>query len=309
MEQKTGFKEVFLRLVAIVGLIAVLILGAWGIILLAFNLVGLFSGTMHWSDIWSHPATQQVATTTPAVTIVQPASTGSNANSSSNSGSGYTSAPSAVYTAAPTRAQLYGLPDLAVSITSVIRSTSVAGRVIVSFIVSNAGTNVAASGWAFNATLPLTPSYTYQSQGEQALYPGDKIAFTLTYDDPSYNNVYNQNYNQVCSQQYPYTCTYNTQYNQYPYNTQPQTCYTYNGYTNIPGPCAYGYDQNGNPIYGSNTNYTYNNQYPYNVNANYYGNTGYGYNPYTTGTVTITVDPQNWVVESNKYNNTASRSF
>jgi nitrate reductase NapE component len=44
MEQKTGFKELILRLVAIVGLIAVLILGAWGIILLAFNLVGIFSG-------------------------------------------------------------------------------------------------------------------------------------------------------------------------------------------------------------------------------------------------------------------------
>jgi hypothetical protein len=73
MEQNTGFKELFLRLVAIVGLIAVLVLGAWGIILLAFNLVGLFTGSVHLSNLFSNkPAVvQQQATTTAPVVITQ----------------------------------------------------------------------------------------------------------------------------------------------------------------------------------------------------------------------------------------------
>ena len=301
MEQNTGFKEMFLRLVAIVGLIAVLILGAWGIILLAFNLVGLFSGTVHWSDIFSHPTTtttQEVATTTQQVVVVQPA----NGNTTTSKPATTSGATTAVYTAAPRTTQLYGLADLAVTITSVTSLSSVQGRTVVSFTVSNVGTNMAPAGWSFNALLPYQGStYTYQSQTQQALYPGDSIAYTLTYDNAGYNNNYNYN-NQVCSQQYPYTCTYNYS-NQYPYNTyntQPQTCYTYNGYQNIPGPCL---DSNGNTIYNYNTGY--NNQYPYNTNYNYYNTNSYGY----SGTVTITVDPQHWVAETNEYNNTASKNF
>ncbi|MES2007051.1 MAG: hypothetical protein V4436_03010, partial [Patescibacteria group bacterium] len=69
MEQQTGFKEMFLRLVAIVGLIAVLILGAWGIILLAFNLVGIFTGSVPLSNLFNN---NEPATTTPTVVVTQP---------------------------------------------------------------------------------------------------------------------------------------------------------------------------------------------------------------------------------------------
>ncbi len=298
MEQKTGFKEMFLRLVAIVGLIAVLILGAWGIILLAFNLVGLFTGAVKLDSLFSN---NNQATTTPTV-VVTPVNNGNTGNTGSNTNTPKPTTvtpatPSAVYTQAPRVAQLYGLADLAVTISSVNSLSSVQGRTVVQFTVTNVGTNVALSGWSFNAQLPLQPTYTYQSQGQQALYPGDSIAYTLTYDDPTYRNQY-------CTLQYPnYNCNYNNNYNQFQYNYSG-TCYTYNGYQNIPGPCPITYDVNGNPIYANNYN-QYN--YPYNQNYNYY-NQNYGYYPYNR-TVTVTVDPQNWVPESVEYNNSASKSF
>lgn len=291
MEQKTGFKEVFLRLVAIVGLIAVLVLGAWGIILLAFNVIGFFNGTnTSISSLFTNDKTvvDNTATTTPVyIPVTNPPVTTTYPT---------TAKPTVVYTPAAQKAPLYGLPDLRVTIMSVNSLSSTQGRTVVQFVVENIGTNIAARGWNFNAILPLTPnpSYTYQAAAQQALYPGDKIAFTLTYDNPNYN----QYPGQPCTLQYPnYNCNYNYG-NNYNYNQyqQPQTCYTYNGYQNIPYPCDNANDS-GNP------NYNYYNQYQ-NNNQNYYGS----YHPYG-GTVTITVDPQNWVPEAIEYNNTASKSF
>jgi hypothetical protein len=310
MEQQTGLKEVFLRVVAIVGLIAVLILGAWGIILLAFNLVGLFNGSVHLSNLFnSDNGVQQAATTTAPVVVTQ----NNGATASSNTSTGSTKPAgsatqagnaTAVYTAAPRASQLYGYSDLKVNITSVNSLSSVQGRTVVQFTIINGGTNIANSGWSFNAALPYQNStYTYQSAPQQALYPGDSIAYTLTYDDPSYGNYYGQ----PCTLQYPNNCynnynnnqycttdAYGYQYcNGYNYNyTQPATCYTYNGYANTPYPCDNG-NTSGNP------NYDYYNQYNYNQNYNYYG----------YRTVTINVDPQNFVQESAEYNNSASKSF
>jgi hypothetical protein len=289
MEQQTGFKEMFLRLVAIVGLIAVLILGAWGIILLAFNLVGLFTGSVDFSKLFSR--TEQPATTTAPVVITQD---GTGQTAPKPSSSVITPAtPTYVYTQAPRASQLYGLADLAVTITSVTSLSSTQGRTVVQFTVSNIGTNVARSGWSFNALLPLSPAYTYQSQAQQALYPGDSIAYTLTYDDPSFRH-------QPCTLQYPnYNCNYNydNTYYQNPYQYGYQNtgiCYTYNGYVNVPGPCP-------TP---ANPNYNYFDQY--NQNYNYYGQ-NYGHHPYG-GVVTITIDPQNWVPEISEFNNTASKN-
>jgi hypothetical protein len=152
--------------------------------------------------------------------------------------------PSTTYYAASTRAALYGYPDLAVQILS---ATPNGTRTTVEFAITNLGTNIAASGWTFNATLPINGSYTFASQPQQALYPGDKIVYALTFD-----NLYGQNTNQ--------------QYQNYGY-----------GYT------ASGYTCNG---YNCNTSSGYNNNY--------------------TGTVTITADPQNYIMELNKSNNTAS---
>jgi len=303
MEQQTGLKEVFLRVVAIVGLIAVLILGAWGIILLAFNLVGLFNGSVHLSNLFNND-NAQVATTTAPVVVTNNNSSNTNTTSTSKpSGStSQTGATTAVYTAAPRATTLYGLSDLKVTITSVNSLSSVQGRTVVQFTIINGGTNTANAGWTFNASLPYQNStYTYQSAPQQALYPGDSIAYTLTYDDPSYQ--YNNSYNPYCNTSlygYQYCATYNNNtqyYNQYNY-VQPQTCYTYNGYQNIPYPCDNGY-QSGNP------NYDYYNQYNSNYNYNYnYNGSNYGYR-----TVTINVDPQNYVPESAEYNNSASKGF
>lgn len=306
MEQDTGFKELFLRLVAIVGLIAVLVLGAWGIILLAFNVVGLFTGSVHFSNLFSN--NEQAATTTAPVVVTQ----NNGGNTTNTSGNTEPSKPAgsttqsgnttAVYTAAPRAASLYGLADLKVTITSVNSLSSVQGRTVVTFTIANAGTNVAYSGWTFNAQLPLNPTYTYQSAPQQALYPGDSIAYTLTYDDPNfYNNYSNNPYCNTSVYGYQYCATYNNgqYYNQYNYNNSG-TCYTYNGYQNVAGPCPITYDQYGNAIYGNTYNYGYNyNQYPYNQNSNYYG----------YRTVTINVDAQNLVPESVEYNNSASKSF
>jgi len=371
MEQKTGLKEAFLRLVAIVGLIAVLILGAWGIILLAFNLVGLFSGTgTNFGSFWGNGSKEELVVTLPAVATSGKAFSTSWKHNNAPEGEysfavsyacvdglslegalpagGYqqidcetpfnftnasekmmliarntteevvqadisvmsidnatgntttsgarvvdvkpatkatnvvttpkpttpttvtTPKPTVVYTPAVQSAPLYGLPDLRVTISSVTSLSSVQGRTSVQFVVENIGTNKVAHGWSFNALLPLTPSYTYQSSAQQALNPGDKIAYTLTYDDPNFRNYYNQYQN-------------NYQYNTY--NT-PTTCYTYNGYQNVAGPCVT-YDANGNAVYN-------------------YNNTN-GYYP-QGGVVSINVDPMNWVPELIEYNNTASKS-
>jgi hypothetical protein len=301
MEQQQGFKEVVLRLIAIVGLIAVLVLGAWGIILLAFNVAGIFNGSVNLSSLFSNSITEQPATTTVPVVVTNNNNNGNtggsgtqqpnNTNTNTNVG---TQQPNAVYTAAPRVNTLYGLPDLAVTITSVNSLSSIQGRTVVQFVISNVGTNVAYSGWAFTASLPLINQnpYLYQSIAQQALYPGDKIAYTLTYDD----QYFRTNYGQPCTLQYPnYNCGYNyNQYNQYQYNT-PATCYTYNGSQNIPGPCVT-YDENGNPVYNQ---YNYNTQ-PYNYNQNYY--------PYNRP-VTVMVDPQNRVPEVSDYNNTATKAL
>ncbi len=287
MEQQTGFKEIFLRLVAIVGLIAVLVLGAWGIILLAFNLVGLFTGSVHFSNLFSNkPAVVEQATTTAPVVITQNNGNTSNTTTGTTKPAGSTAqtgATTAVYTAAPRATSLYGFADLAVTITSVTSLSSVQGRTVVQFTVVNSGTNIARSGWMFNANLPYQGStYTYQSAPQQALYPGDSIAYTLTYDDTYNQYNYNTNY-------------YNQYSNQYQYNNTG-TCYTYNGYQNVPYPCDNAYTS-------GNANYDYYNQY----NSNY--NNYYNQNIYQYRTVSITLDPQNWVPESIEYNNTASKNF
>ena len=89
------------------------------------------------------------------------------------------------------------------------------------------------------------------SGGQRALYPGDKIVYTLGFDAPMPYGGYNQGY------QYPYTTT-----------------------------CV-GYAQG---CIGSGTNINYN----------------YTSSNYANGVVTITVDPSNYLPESNKGNNTAS---
>jgi hypothetical protein len=410
MENSRSLKDTILRAVALIGLILVLMLGAWGIILLAFNLptiagnvgnsiVSLFthspsapsqgigslevsapasvrsgsSMVVSWAPIedsggqyaytlsyecqtgvsMKAPTTNGQYQTVPCATqfnyvnasgkmTLIPALSGSNAQtvtvsvtatriednsvvasgsasvnvaagsasnanagstgnatgSSSNTGSNTGASQSgATYIPSGNTTNLYGSADLSVRILSVNSLSSVYGRTVVQFEVANAGTNVAPAGWTISATLPVGYLYTYNSQTQQALYPGDKIVYTLTYDrvNNTYNNQYPYDYgnqNQYCTLQYPnYNCpTYTYPNNQYPYGYQnpnqnyynyfpyqaqygvPQTCYRYDGYQNVPVTCT---DGSGNVVYNNNV-------------------------------ITITADPRNFVYDYNRANNTAS---
>lgn len=356
MEHTTrSFRELLLRTVAIVGLIAVFVLGAWGIILLASNLVNIFGAVgSRVTSLFGGAKTEQVIVVAPQTTAteqplaiswthkngegaysytisyscisglsvrapllngtvknvacdtpfnftnadtamtVTPSNTGSQTLSTtftvaatklssgtvtssgsapvaitpkvasvSTSGTKSGTQPTYTYVPAAQVASLYGLPDLSVRMLGVYPQGS---RVSVQFEIQNIGTNVARSGWSFNAQLPLNPSYTYQSQTQQALNPGDKIVYTLGFDNQYQGNQY-----------------YNYQY-QYNYST----CYHYDGNQNIPYVC----DTNQNNSY----NYNGYNSYPY-------GNLPTGQ---VGRTVTVTADPYNWVQESAEYNNTAS---
>ena len=357
MDTKTSFKDSGVRLIALLGLLLVLLLGAWGIILLAFNLpsiastvgnsiVSLFnyspgagadslavfapksvqSGSV-FEVSWNADTNEQSAYTvsyacksglaikapmpngqyqtapcsTPfnyinagnkmaliatvtgtdaaeATIVVSQANVSDGAVVASGSTNvevtpktvvsttpttNYT--PSSTYIpAANSTANLYGYADLAVRILSINSLSSVQGRVALQFEVANIGTNVAPQGWMFSANLPVGYAYTYSSPTQVALYPGDKIVYTLGFN-PAYQNQY-------CTMQYPnYNCPqqYNQQYQGYQYQN---TCYRYDGYQNIPVACA-GSDEN---IY--NNNYNYGNNYNNNL-------------------VTIVADPSNRVYD------------
>jgi hypothetical protein len=370
---KSSMKEMFIRAISVLGLIAILLLGAWGIIQLAVNLPGmfgsigsLFSGSTKSETVtvtlpqsinsnqtlqlaWQHSggtgdysytvsyacqdgltlsapipdgSYQTVACNTPfnyvsasenmklipqlaknapqaplAITVsaIQ-LSTGALTTSGSASVTilpvGVTAAvqtttatPAATYTT-PTVSKnsnttyvpakrvtsLYGLPDLSVQITSIgvidnysggfVPTTAIQSgdRIAVQFAIKNIGTNVTPAGWSFEAMLPTNPQYLYQSQPQQALYPGDKIVYTLTFDDTTAG----QN-----------ICGANNQYNSQNYYNNPQ--YNSNSYnSNTPGWTQAGCWQSFGPA---------------------------------TNTISVTADPQNYMSELNKSNNSSSISY
>ena len=163
------FKDRALRVIAIFGLIALLLLGAWGIIQIAFTLYGFFGN--------SAPASPSVQTQ--KTEIVAPQGNGgvSSAAGRGDSSVSATSKPATTYVPAKTTARtFFGSPDLSVTMGQV---TNYGGRYSAQFTIQNLGTNVAPYGWTFNANLPASPTYTYTSNAQQALNPGDKIVYTL----------------------------------------------------------------------------------------------------------------------------------
>jgi hypothetical protein len=93
-----------------------------------------------------------------------------------------------------TPATLYGQPDIAVHIsqtgylTGNDTNTFVGGTTVpsglrpaVKFMVTNVGTN-ASGQWYFKADLPTTSSYTFNSDVQQSLLPGEHIEYTLGFD-------------------------------------------------------------------------------------------------------------------------------
>jgi hypothetical protein len=134
--------------------------------------------------------TTPVASTTPATTTTpttKPATPVAPSKGIETSGT---------YTLGSGAPALYGLPDLAVTITAVgylaTSSTSsfVPAAVVphgaipaVQFTVKNVGTNVAGI-WNFSASIPTSTNYLYQSVAQQTLNPGDYIDFTLGFSQP-----------------------------------------------------------------------------------------------------------------------------
>jgi len=108
---------------------------------------------------------------------------------------------------------LYGYSDLAVTITSAYSQN---GNASMQFVIQNVGTNVTPANWSFVANLPS--GYQYQSAPQQALYPGDKIVYSMGFSDYSQSS-----YSYANTQQYPYG-TYGS-YN--PYGCSQNGAYGY----------------------------------------------------------------------------------
>src|SRR6266481_1960153 len=76
--EKTPLKDQFLRAVAVLGLIAVLLLGAWGIIQLAFAIPGVLGNLGGGvSSLFTHNATPVPASAKESVTVSVPATSAS----------------------------------------------------------------------------------------------------------------------------------------------------------------------------------------------------------------------------------------
>lgn len=97
-------------------------------------------------------------------------------------------------TGTPAPANLYGNSDLTVTITqtgyltssntnSFVPSKTVPNnqRGAVKFTVTNIGTNVSGR-WSFEAQLPTTTTYTFKSDTQESLRPGEKVDYILGFD-------------------------------------------------------------------------------------------------------------------------------
>ena len=183
--------------------------------------------------------------------------------------------PSSTYVSSGRTTNLYGYPDLVVQIISNPDSVPAGSRIALQFAITNVGTNLAPASWDFIAALPYTPIYSYNSGPQRALYPGDKIVYTLGYDAV------------------------------YPADYPPHGYGGGTGYNNAPG-----FNYAGGYNWGASCN----NFGPCNVPgyANYYAPSNYytpGYAGYGSAQTTITVDPYNYVQDANRSNNTAAISY
>ena len=195
--ESRNYRDTLLRGIALLGLILILVLGAWGIIVLAFNvpnflssagttIANLFERDREDGDTIEVPVVSTSTSTEAPRQTASVASTGSTKTASSpKTTSSYSYAP-----ASQPVAQLYGYADLATRIVSVVPQGS---RYSFVFEISNVGSNIASYGWSFTAELPLDPTYTYNSGPQQALRPGDKIVYTLGFDMP-YGGYYGYDY-------------------------------------------------------------------------------------------------------------------
>lgn len=98
---------------------------------------------------------------------------------------------------APVATELYGSPDLQVSVLTVgyltasnkafVESKEIpadAYRVVFKFLIENRGTNVAEEGWRFSTALPSRADKTFRSEAQPELLPGERIEYTLGFERP-----------------------------------------------------------------------------------------------------------------------------
>ena len=78
--------------------------------------------------------------------------------------------------------------DPATNIFTAKESIVITERAAVRFEIVNIGTK-RADGWSFNAVLPTFPSHIFSSESQQALGPGDKIEYTLGFDQFDINQT------------------------------------------------------------------------------------------------------------------------
>lgn len=186
---------------------------------------GTTDGTLTVTVAASKLATGALAATGVAITkvTVAKATTSKPTTAKPSTSSGQTSKPASTYYAAPKPAALYGYGDLKVVMLST--NPSATGLTVITFEISNAGTNIVPAGWTFNASLPINGNYTFASQAQQQLNPGDKIVYTMQYSGGT-NYPYNQ---------------YNTPYGYAGSSYYGSTGYTCNGYDCINSYQAPGY--------------------------------------------------------------------
>lgn len=230
-------------------------------------------------------------------TVTRSGAAASNTAAASTAASKTSTPATTYYPAQKAATSLYGYADLAVVINSVTPSGNLES---VTFTIENIGTNRAPAGWNFTALLPVNGSYTFTSQTQRALNPGDKVAYTLSFERPA-NYNYNGGYGTTgCGSNYGvnYNCG-TTPYYQYPNANYPYTCNNY-GPCSVPGYVnLYPY---GTPYQNGYCPQGYACSVPFSQYNNSYNN-GYSYG---AGTITITADPYNLVTEANKANNTAT---
>lgn len=75
-----------------------------------------------------------------------------------------------------------GVIDKVTNAFTATTALKVSDRIAIRFEVENLGT-LDSGHWQFNAVLPTYPMYIFESEGQQPLGPGDKIEFTIGFDN------------------------------------------------------------------------------------------------------------------------------
>ncbi len=68
-------------------------------------------------------------------------------------------------------------------VSSTTPSTNPSMKLAVKFSIANIGTKATGDNWQFAANLPTMPNYIYQSDAQRILAPGDRIEYTLAFDE------------------------------------------------------------------------------------------------------------------------------